>query len=428
MKEFTKTNLDKVGEVFIEEGKIIRKINNEYRNHVKYLFECGFIDELIQKGLFVDSKLIQKENDLFVEHQLLEPIIYPYEWTFSMLKISALKFIEIAEIARKYQIGLHDCHSSNFVFHQTNPVYVDLGSFAYSYFLFPLREYVESYLFPLILWNLGLETTIKYALTWKTIFPVVEFFLIIDPELRKHNLNMITHSLKEKYPVWTPNVDLLSLKNHLEPLKLKITTEWGDYNKEKYDENGNFIITDRFQKIINYTSELCSDCKTAVSLGGNNGAFENELLKKTNIERVIVQDFDSKALEDGFEKYAYRMDGKQIYFANYDLIWTVSHPYWQPPEIRFKSDVLYALALTHHLMLGSGVRLNFIFEVFKKYTKKFAFIEFMPLGLWAPGAQVNIPNWYTEEYFQRHFKIYFEIIWREQLEPNRILYIGKLKK
>ncbi len=71
MKEFTKTNLDKVGEVFIEEGKIIRKINNEYRNHVKYLFECGFIDELIQKGLFVDSKLIQKENDLFVEHQLL---------------------------------------------------------------------------------------------------------------------------------------------------------------------------------------------------------------------------------------------------------------------------------------------------------------------------------------------------------------------
>ena len=311
-------------------------------------------------------------------------------------------------------------------------IYVDLGTFNCFEFQFPFKEYMESYIFPLVLWSFGLEQTIKYSLTWRTVFPAMEYHLITEPNVRNIDRRILFNKIQKNYPVYYKNnpkiiVNLLEqLKRLITNLNLNTHTEWSEYYCDKFDTKGELIITERFKKIINYTNHFCANAETAISLGGNGGAFENVLLRKTNLKRIIVQDIDSKALEEGFIKYSKRNDNKEIYFAHYDLIWTITHPYWLPAEQRFKSDIVYALALTHHLMLGFGAKLDLILSKIASYTKKYSFIEFMPLGLWAPGATINIPSWYTEEYFQKYFKKYFKIILKEQLEVNRILYIGEL--
>ena len=82
----------------------------------------------------------------------------------------------------------------------------------------------------------------------------------------------------------------------------------------------------------------------------------------------------------------------------------------------------------HHLLLKDGFSLEYLLSEFKKYTKRYIFIEFMPLGLWTPGVNINVPNWYNENYFSSEFLKHFNLLKREKLEENRILYIGYKKR
>ena len=97
------------------------------------------------------------------------------------------------------------------------------------------------------------------------------------------------------------------------------------------------------------------------------------------------------------------------------------------PWKRFASDVVIALALTHHLILRHDIRIDIIFEMFAKYTKKYILVEFMPLGLWDGKYAPPLPAWYSIDYFRRAFEKYYNIILEEQLEKNRILFFGKIK-
>lgn len=94
---------------------------------------------------------------------------------------------------------------------------------------------------------------------------------------------------------------------------------------------------------------------------------------------------------------------------------------------RLRSDVVYGLALTHHLILSQKLEINTIFEVFYNLSNNYVFIEFMPLGLWAGDdtKSVSPPLWYNVDWFREHFLLFFELIEENQLEKNRILFCGK---
>ena len=55
-----------------------------------------------------------------------------------------------------------------------------------------------------------------------------------------------------------------------------------------------------------------------------------------------------------------------------------------------KSDIVLAMAVTHHLILGQKLSIDFIFSQIKQYANKYVFIEFMPLGLW--GGKEILPK------------------------------------
>jgi hypothetical protein len=104
----------------------------------------------------------------------------------------------------------------------------------------------------------------------------------------------------------------------------------------------------------------------------------------------------------------------------------------------FKSDVVLALAITHHLLLTQGHKIEEIFEKTKSFSKNYVFVEFMPLGLWGGDRNIkpNVPDWYTSDFFENKFQKYFQLIKKEVIEfhvingvkeAHRILYVGKLK-
>lgn len=104
----------------------------------------------------------------------------------------------------------------------------------------------------------------------------------------------------------------------------------------------------------------------------------------------------------------------------------------------FKSDIVVALAITHHLLLTQGFKIDEIFHKINLFSNKYVYIEFMPLGLWGGNINIkpNVPSWYTKEYFEEKFKNHFTLLKKVTLESHmikgkkeahRILFVGKIK-
>lgn len=91
-----------------------------------------------------------------------------------------------------------------------------------------------------------------------------------------------------------------------------------------------------------------------------------------------------------------------------------------------KSDIVMALAVTHHLILTQQYQINDIFNTLKSYSNKYVFVEFMPLGLWNGHNNPTVPDWYTVDWFKEHFEKYFKLLKIDHYEKNRILFIGEI--
>jgi hypothetical protein len=137
---------------------------------------------------------------------------------------------------------------------------------------------------------------------------------------------------------------------------------------------------------------------------------------------VISADADEIAVDKGF-----RASKDEALGVN----WVVLNPFFselhvpeETPSARFQSDVVIALALTHHLLLSQGLPLSWILDILSEYSRKYVFVEFMPLGLFDGNTAPPIPSWYTVEWFQQEFEAKFLLVECVQLESNRILFIG----
>jgi len=466
-KEITylqKRRRDDIGEIFEWKGRILRGIYQEKAAMVREFFESGFLPELIKKNLFPESWITEAQSDdfgLIVEHKRIWPVIYPQEWSFSMLKESALAVLIVAKIARKYGYNMKDCHGLNILMENNQPKFVDLGSFhrnkdgsvgweAY-------QEFMRFYYYPLYTWKDGLDYISKLSIISANLTPHFEYyiykyrFLRFLPgkllkkilKLKFSMLNLACRDLKslhEKLRGNSPlfrgailtakflinrsqvfiNRDLENLEGRIRKLNRKTSdSEWKNYHVNVSQKK------DRFDQIIACIKNYCPDARTAIDLGGNQGLFALKVLEQTEINRVICQDLDEQAVDAGFN--AHQGDHKNIAYVNYNCISPIVKMTYPLPSKRFNSDIVFSLALIHHLVLSQGFDLDDILEEFANYSNKYICIEFMPKGLWVQGAKVSVPTWYTVDWFREKLEKYFTILLENQIGSNYILFLG-LKK
>lgn len=460
-----KRRRDNVGEIFEWNGKILRGIYPEKSAMVKEFFECGFLPELIKENLFPESWITDMQSDDFgviIEHKRIWPIIYPQEWSFSMLRDSALAVLRVAKIARKYGYNMKDCHGLNILMENNQPKFVDLGSFhknkngstgweAY-------QEFLRFYYYPLYTWKDGLEYISKLSIFSANLMPHSEhciykyrFLRFLPSGILKRIIKLrfllsnlasmdsrsLNEKLRNKNPLFrnavltvkflinrlkfTISQDLSKLEKMIKKIKRKNTDSgWKHYHANISQKKL------RFDKIIKHINACCPDARTAIDIGGNQGLFSLKILEQTGIEKVICQDSDEQTIDIGFNAHR---DGKEkISYANYNCIApiiTTTRPF---PCERFKADIVFSLALIHHLVLSQGFSLDDILGEFARYARKYACIEFMQKGLWIHGAKVDVPSWYTLEWFRGGFEKYFNILIEEQIEENYIVFFGIKKE
>lgn len=455
---------DDTGRVFYWRDRIFRAINHDALETVKDMFSGGMIDELVNNNLFPRSWITDCKLDgygLVIEHERIRPVIYPYEWSFSMLKDATIAVLKVNMIARKYGYQTKDCHGFNILFDGRHPKFLDLGSFVKiedgSACWPAYEEFKRFYYYPLFIWGNGDEHIARRMLTGGSVMPHYSYLLYrysslrllgpdfleklttlyygfikissVSPDVIKKrfpgNFGDILVYLKLKGLLPLQSVDFPSLIRKIQKISKKShKTPWADYHNELYDGEERLKSTPRFDRIINIIKDL--KVKSVLELGGNQGVFLRLLLERTNVESAICTDYDDHAVEICYlnsKKY-----NNKLATANLNFMIPLALMWHESPAERFKADAVLALAVTHHLILSHNFQIDLVFKTVAAYSKKYVFIEFMPLGLWDGKTAPPVPPWYTIDWFRSSFEKYFNIILEEKVWENRVLFVGELKK
>lgn len=458
--------VDQTGYVFEYEGKIYRAIANEHISRMKKIINSGLFEELEKNNLIVKTSVSKKKfgtNGLLLESQLIEPVIYPYEWTFSLLKDAAITVLHIQKIADQYGFQLVDTHPFNFLFHDGYIKCIDIGSFEEknSSGWKGYTDFKESFYYPLKLWSAGNSNLARGVLfTGPRRIQTYQYMLYRYPILRSLRIRKL-QQLLQYYPyfeiIYTiprhkikayPNKFLSSLAvtlldkkiipqinstGSIAKLQKQVTqirspqaiTEWDSYYTLMEDHLDDLK---RFDQVIDIIKTLHGS-KSLVDLAGNEGYFCKRILKETTITKTVCIDGDENAID---RLYNDIKNNRALSIA------PVMNNFMQPngtlrempPHKRFKSDIVTSFGVTHHLMLGQGHTISEVLSTIKSYTRKFAVVEFMPKGVYGTMNDYKkiLPHWYTESWFKDNFMKHFDLIGQKKLNEDRIVFWGEVKK
>jgi len=455
-----KRQRDDTGRVFVWKDRIFRAIFRSQEAYVRSFFTTGFLNSLVSNGLFPRTWITDYQlgnHPLILEHEKIWPVIYPQEWTFTMLKDAALMVNRTYLSAKRHKFNMRDCHGLNVLFSGIVPQFVDLGSFIpdvhagwNSY-----EEFLRFYYYPLRIWQqnafVGKLSIFSGNLTLhdaylRCLYPPLRGNnphllnwtrnAFILPEV-KFNRYIMTNSQSNRSAALLVRKTALKLFKHMgcvrpmthERVVKRIErieqypsrTQWAVYHDEVQEK------ALRFNRIIEIINALNNnDIKSLADLGGNQGLFCRLLAKKTQIERIVCIDDDENAVDEGYRKEKLNPTGK-ISYANFDFMGGIAKLRFMLPHERYKSDAATALAISHHLILTQGYAIEEVFRYISSYARKYVFIEFMPLGLWATGKTPSIPSWYTLDWFRSCFTNSFDLILEEKLRTNNVMFVGSVR-
>ncbi len=422
--------LDPMGVVITKDDKIYRGVYQKSKDKFIELYETGILQVLAEIGYVPKFKITNyytKDYPIIFEIEKLT-IIPPAFWTFSMIKEEAKLKIQILEVIRKFGYGFIDGHALNATFKDGKPIFFDFGSFVKG--INNKGAYWQIYewnIIPLMMMSLGDYASARARLVYinEKTFPAMPYLKSYEAKSAMRRFlspKSLIPILKMKYKrrITVKEVDRM-FEN-----KYQSKTPWDDYNKG-YKEGGE---DERFQAIADKINKFSPDAKTLLDLAGNSGYTANYLSKRKDFERVICSDYDEMALEYGIKQFK----DEKITFMQLNPVFPI-----QPVVQNIKSDVVCALAVTHHLLLGQNYNIDSVFAKMKEFTNKYIYVEFCPLGLYTPNVsnyEPNVPEWYTEEFFEEHFKKFYTLLDKDVVKKatvngkecaHRVLFVGQIK-
>jgi SAM-dependent methyltransferase len=429
---------DRNGRVFWWNGKLYRGVSPERKDLYRKLLEESVVPELIKKGLLIETEISpfsMNEYPLILRHRMVDFVSYAYEWPSLMLKDAARVLIEIAIELAHEDLILQDANPWNILFDGSKPTYVDFGSIVparpdnlwpardefYRFFVYPLRLMSHGHA-RIARWLLhdyeqGVLQTECEALTHNPFTHLVGGLQsvaracippVIRPSLKKlldalrplHSLPLFQSSL--------PRVEYFKkIRAEIEAIEIDCRrSEWSHY----YDDGDYFPSftpsdkwTAKHQSVYNILSELRP--YSVLDIGSNRGWY-SQLAAGLGIH-VVAFDTDETAIN--------RLYG-DIKGQNASILPLVidfrdpspGNQIMSSAGERLKCDMVFALALVHHLVFKHFLRFNNIVAELDSFTKRKLVVEFIPKEdqfvsqWWSPQY-----SWYTLENFIAEARRYF---------------------
>ena len=397
---------DPAGKIYYNDNRVFRKLSTLGVNRFLKLKESGIISKSIKEGYLIDTHEIKNENnfntnnkELILEHDKIDYISYPYEWSFSQLKDAAIFHLDFHLFLLKNEATLVDASAYNIQFIGSKLKFIDVLSikeYNEGEYWQGHKQFCENFLNPLILKS---KKGIKFNNWFKGNLEGIQtselnnLLNIFD----KFSYNIFVHvhllnKLEEKYTSKKTLKPINKVKNKITKknfmamlsqlrrfiLKLedkKSITIWDGYSTNNSysseEENKKKDLVAKFSKKNNFS--LIAD------LGCNDGDY-SILCLKNGCEKVIGFDFDINAIDK-----AYKSASKEkLNFL--PLFFDASNPSanigWYQNERkgfieRANFNAIIALAFEHHLAIAKNIPLGDVVSWLVSLAPS-GLIEFVP--------------------------------------------------
>jgi ribosomal protein L11 methylase PrmA len=436
---------DPSGFVFSRGGALFRQVNGRYRKAYDQLMSSGLYQALVEQGLLIPHA--EERNDAGLtpdSYRVLRPdrlpfISYPYEWCFGQLHDAALLTLRLHKEALRFGMSLKDASAYNVQFRRGAPVFIDTLSFesyeegrpwtAY-------RQFCQHFLAPLSLMSRGdvrlghlvrsdldgipldLASRLLPVGTWFGAGLLTHVHLHSAAQRRYAGRRVeVGQSTALDKPRMT-KMGQLGLIDSLEGAVRKQSykprgTTWADYyQKTNYSDQA---MDAKRLLVAEFLDSIRPRPATLWDLGANTGVF-SRIASQRGID-TIAWDIDPAAVELNYRQSREAGDKHLL-----PLIQDLSNPSpnqgWAQEERRSlmqrgPADVIFALALVHHLSISHNVPLSrlvrFLFSVGVHLI-----IEFVPKS----DSQVqrllasreDIFSDYTQEAFEAELSACFEML------------------
>ena len=447
---------DPAGFVFTNESGLYRQVNEAGRKDYEALMSSGLYAELAKEGDMVSHEDV--EHDLspdgraayVIRPERVSSISYPYEWCFSQLKDAALLTLRLQKAALAHGMSLKDATPFNVAFSGGRPVWIDTLSFetlppgapwvAYG-------QFCQMFLAPLALMAqvdvrlqgllracldgipLDLASALLPKSTW--LRPGLLMHLHLHAAAQRRSAATATRG-RTAQPV-KPRIGQAALAGLVDSLTATVErlgwelarTTWGNYYADtNYTEDA---FAHKREIVAGALDRLAP---TSVwDLGGNDGTF-SRLASSRGVPTVCF-DLDPAAVEKNYRQ-AKAASETALLPLLLDLVNPSAPSGWANEErdslaARGPVDLVFALALVHHLAIGHNVPLERIAGFLSRLTRALV-IEFVPKEdsqvQRLLASRVDIFDTYTVEHFEESFAPFFDVMAATRIRGSaRTIYV-----
>lgn len=400
---------DPSGYVFRKGDRVFRAIDAESARTLQLIQDRGLLDSLNGDGLLVRTSFVQNPDDIralakenpgysvFLEHESVERISFPYEWTIGMLADAAICTLELQERLLKEGVSLKDATAYNVQFVRGRPVFLDVSSIETPErrdVWFAMGQFHRMFTYPLILFRhfgWDLRSYFLSSLDGKSVEEVSRVIrglkrfrpdLLLDftfPLLMEQKTSQPTERPTQA-PARGPEGQLMNLQR----LKSKVRAlaagyrprgHWSSYTRtHTYSD---FAMNAKQEMVREWLSR--ERPSLVLDIGCNTGEFS--LIASEAGAEVVAVDGDHDAVELLFRKV--REKSLPILPLCMDILNpspAIGHRNVERSRFhdRVNADCVLALALLHHLMVSGNLPLEEVRDLLWELTKRAVILEFVP--------------------------------------------------
>ena len=383
---------DPTSRVYLAGDRVLRGLDAETAAAFDQLAASSFFTAALESGDVVGTRRVEAGPTdrpavdgwaAVLEHDRVDVITYPYEWSFGMLRDAALLQLRLTAAAIDEGFITKDATPYNVQFVGSRPTFIDVGSFEplrvgepwYGY-----RQFCQLFLNPLLLQayrDLPFQLMLRGSL--EGISPTVTASLLRrrDRFRRSTFAHVTMHARAERrFADNTSDVkgqmaaaghgprllaaQVANLTRAVEGLRWKAASStWSDYTERKHYEGELSHKEDFVRRAVATVAPT-----QVLDLGANDGHFS--AIAAERAERVLAVDSDHLVIERLYQRLRESGDDKII-----PMVMDLADPSpargWQGQERssfteRAASDLVLCLAVVHHLALSSTVPFDLIVD------------------------------------------------------------------
>ena len=392
---------DRTGRIFHSNVQVFRALGPDGFRNWSAVSEKPFVDTAMKSGALIRTEYVtdvMPPDSSFhcaavLKHETVRTITWPYEWSFSMLRAAALLTLDLLHQALQDDAILKDATPYNVQFAGSCPTFIDTSS------IVPLqpgqiwdgyRQFCQMFLYPLMLqsWkNVDFQPWLRGSLEGISPRDFASLLSMRDMLRRGAFSHVWLHSKLQAQNISRPNLansmtssgfsrdmiinNVKSLQRIVQRLSWKAEkSTWSDYDKSSIPVQRDAVIKEQF------ISEVCrsrsgrsgnANLKTWTTvwdLGCNQGRYSR--LAAKHAHAVLAIDSDHLTVDRLFRTL--NAEGDRTITP---LVCNLADPSpsqgWRllerrSLEQRSKPELVFCLALIHHLVIGSNLLLSDVIE------------------------------------------------------------------